>query len=156
MTNTDTETLAGLLEQSGVGWLLAESRDIRLEQIGREIDETAQEIARRLPLPGLDLLAEIRADPRGLEPLIQLFASPTSTEMRAMVYCVLRGMEISAIEFAYQIKSTVSLRVELEHNVTGEKLTFCSAVVWDAEILRHIGIMTIGKQPLLHGFYAFR
>jgi hypothetical protein len=48
------------------------------------------------------------------------------------------------------------LRVVLEHNVTGQQLEFSSNVVWDAEVLRHLGIMTMGKKPILHGFYAFR
>jgi len=156
MNTSDTQVLASLLDQSGVGWLLNEDRDTRLQQIAQEIEETSVEVARRLAPQKVQLLDEMRAAPAELKPLIQLFASPMSKDMRAMVYCVLRGMEIKEIEFAYRLKSSVLLRVVLEHNVTGQQLEFSSNVVWDAEVLRHLGIMTMGKKPILHGFYAFR
>jgi hypothetical protein len=156
MPTTDIDALATVLEQSGVGLLLNQDRLGRLNQIAQEVHEASQEIASRIGSPGFDLLGEMQHDTSALKPLIQLFASPTSKEMRAMVYCVLRGMEIKTIDFSYRFKSAVSLSVKLEHNVTGEPLVFLSDVVWDAEILRHIGIMTMGQRPVLHGFYAFR
>jgi hypothetical protein len=155
MNTSDTQVLETLLERGGVGWLLHEDRDTRLQQIAKELEATSAELTRRLAPQNVDLLQEMSAAPADLKPLTQLFASPVSTEMRAMVYCVLRGMEIKEIDFAYRHKTSVSLRVVLENNVTGQELKFASNVVWDAEVLRHLGIMTMGKKPILHGFYAF-
>ncbi len=155
MDEENPTKLAALLETCGVGWLLAEDRDARLSQIALEIGQLSDELSRRLAPTKIDALGEMMSEPLALKPLIQMFASPTSCTMRAMVYCVLRGMEIVAIDFRYQLKQTVDLTVSVQHDVSGQKLVFTSDLVWDAEILRHLGIMMMGKKPVLHGFYAF-
>jgi hypothetical protein len=155
MRDEDLANIARLLEVSGIGWLLQEDRDVRLRQIAAEITELSSELSRRLAPAKIDLLGEMLKEPEALKPLVQMFASPTSCVMRAMVYCVLRGMEISAIDFSYRLKRTVTLTVSVQNDVTGQELTFESDLVWDAEILRHLGIMAMGKKPILHGFYAF-
>ncbi|WP_437610716.1 hypothetical protein WMF20_03655 [Sorangium sp. So ce834] len=155
MRDEELTNLARLLEASGVGWLLQQDRDVRLRQIAAEIAELSSELSRRLAPAKIDALGEMLNEPEAMKPLVQMFASPTSCAMRAMVYCVLRGMEISAIDFSYRLKRTVALTVSVQNDVTGQELTFESDLVWDAEILRHLGIMTMGKKPVLHGFYAF-
>ncbi|MGK3967047.1 hypothetical protein WMF38_23100 [Sorangium sp. So ce118] len=155
MRDEELINLARLLEASGVGWLLQQDRDVRLRQIDTEIAELSSELSRRLAPAKIDALGEMLNEPDAMKPLVQMFASPTSCEMRAMVYCVLRGMEIAAIDFSYRLKRTVALTVSVKNDITGQELTFESDLVWDAEILRHLGIMTMGKKPVLHGFYAF-
>ncbi len=155
MRDEDLVNLARLLEASGIGWLLQQDRDARLRQIAAEIAELSGELSQRLAPAKIDALGEMLNEPEALKPLVQMFASPTSRGMRAMVYCVLRGMEISAIDFSYRLKRTVTLTVSVQNDVTGQELTFESDLVWDAEILRHLGIMAMGKKPILHGFYAF-
>ena len=103
----------------------------------------------------INVLAEMMNEQLALKPLVQMFASPTSRTMRAMVYCVLRGMEIVAIDFSYRLKQTVTLTVSVRRDAGGKEIAFSSDLVWDAEILRHLGIMMMGKKPILHGFYAF-
>lgn len=155
MRDENTANLAQLLETSGVGWLLQQDKDVRLRQIALEIAELSGELNRRLAPAKIDALDEMLDEPVALKPLVQMFASPTSCTMRAMVYCVLRGMDIIAIDFSYRLKQTVTLTVSVRNDVTGQELTFESDLLWDAEILRHLGIMAMGKKPVLHGFYAF-
>lgn len=155
MRNEESTRLAALLEVCGVGWLLAEDRDSRLSQITLEIGQLSDELNQRLAPAKINVLDEMMNESLALKPLVQMFASPTSCTMRAMVYCVLRGMEIIAIDFSYRLKQTVALTVSVQHDVSGQELIFTSDVVWDAEILRHLGIMMMGKKPILHGFYAF-
>lgn len=155
MRREEATNLADLLGACGVDWLLAEDRDARLGQIATEIAQLSDELNRRLAPTKIDVLDEMMNEPVALKPLVQMFASPTSCTMRAMVYCVLRGMEIVSIDFSYRMKQTVALAVSVHNDVTGQELTFVSDLVWDAEILRHMGIMVMGKKPVLHGFYAF-
>jgi hypothetical protein len=155
MRSEESTKLATLLDGCGVGWLLAEDRDTRLTQIALEIAQVSTELNQLLAPAKIDVLGEIMSDSVTLKPLVQMFASPTSNPIRAMVYCVLRGMNIVAIDFSYRLKQTVSLTVSLRDDVSGQELTFTSDLVWDTEILRHLGIMTMGKKPVLHGFYAF-
>lgn len=154
MPDQTITALAQRLHESGVGWLLNQDADARLEQIRSEILDVSAELSRRLPRMKIDVLAEVLTDP-ALKPLVQMFASPTTRDMRAMVYCVLRGMTIKDIEFSYKLKQRVDLAVVLQNEITGEELTFKSDRVWDVEILRHLGIMTMGNRPIIHGFYAF-
>jgi hypothetical protein len=151
----DFNKLADLLQTCGVGWLLTESRDERLRQIRSEIDALSAELKSRLAPMSVDAFQEMLNEQASLKPLVQMFASPTTTEMRAMVYCVLRGMDIAEVEFAYKLKSSVRLSIVLDDPTTGQDLRFESTLIWDAEVLRHMGIMTLGKKPVLHGFYAF-
>lgn len=155
MRDEEIENLARLLEASGVGWLLQEERDVKLRQISVELTTLSDELSRRLAPAKIDAQGEMLKEPEALKPLVQMFASPTSCAMRAMVYCVLRGMEITSIDFSYRLKQTVTLTVSVQNDATGQVLTFESDLVWDAEILRHLGIMAMGKKPILHGFYAF-
>lgn len=155
MHEQDLNALAGILELSGVGWLLNEDRETRLRQLASEMTDLSAELNQRLAPTKVDALGEMLREPAALRPLVQMFASPTSRTMRAMVYCVLRGMEIMAIDFSYRLKQTASLTVSLRNDITGQDMEFRSDLVWDAEILRHLGIMTMGKKPILHGFYAF-
>lgn len=147
--------LANLLVKCGVGWLLNESSEERLRQIRSEIELVSVELEHRLAPTHVDLFREMLAEADAMKPLVQLFASPTSKEMRAMAYCVLRGMDIAKVDFTYAHKTSVRLVVTLENAVTGQLLTFESSLVWDAEIIRHFGIMSLGKKPVMHGFYAF-
>lgn len=155
MRDEDTTKLASLLDASGVGWLLQQDPEVRLRQIATELTELSDELSRRLAPARIDALGEMLKEPLALKPLVQMFASPTTCAMRAMVYCVLRGMEITSIDFSYRLKRTVMLTVSVRDDATGHELTFESDSVWDAEILRHLGIMAMGKKPILHGFYAF-
>ncbi len=137
-----------LLEQCGLGELLAEDRELRLQRIAQEVAGTAREVARRLPPGSFDLVDEMRADPEALRPLIELFPLAVSNEMRAMVYFVLRGMDLKEIDFSYRLMDSVSLRVVLLNDASGQELVFSSEVVWDAVILRRIFIMTQGDKPI--------
>jgi hypothetical protein len=149
------ESIASLLERGGVGWAIRSDRESRLTQIAQDIVEVSSVLGARLGRQNFALLAEMQREAAPLKPLIQLFVSPTSAEMRAMVYCVLRGMDIKAIDFSYRKKSSLTLDIVLSDSTTGRELTFSSDNTWDAEILRHIGIMTASAKPVLHGFYAF-
>lgn len=155
MQTEESTKLAALLEACGVGWLLAEHRDEQLDQIGAQVAQLSNELTQRLAPAKVDVWSEMMSEPMALKPLVQMFASPTSCTMRALVYCVLRGMDIVSIDFSYRVKRAVSLTVSVQHDVTGQEHTFASDLVWDAEILRHLGIMMMGKKPILHGFYAF-
>jgi hypothetical protein len=99
--------IASLLEQSGVGRAIQNDRESRLKQIEHDIGEVSHVVATRLGHKTFDLLPEMQRDTAPLKPLIQLFVSPTSAEMRAMVYCVLRGIDIKALDFAYRKKTSL-------------------------------------------------
>jgi hypothetical protein len=149
-------TLESLLHAAGVGWLLQEAKDTRLTQILNEMDELSTYLRDRQLSQTPDLLQEAATEPTELRPLVQLFASPTSTTIRAMAYCVLRGADIQSVSFEYRLEQVAKLRIELSHpHARGSTIEFESDNLWDAEVLRHVGMMKRGGRPVLHGYYAF-
>lgn len=154
-TTDDLDRLGDLLQECGVGWLLDESRDERLRAVLSEIGALASEINGRMPSRRVNVLEEMLAEPVALRPLVQMLASPTSIQMRAMAYCVLRGLDIKEVHLAYKRKDSVSLVVVLEDPATEAELRFESSDVWDVATLRHMGILALAGKPILQGFYAF-
>jgi hypothetical protein len=155
LLNTTLETI---LRRSDVGWLLEMTSDAKtlLQEIGKEIDDASCAIASKLGRPEFDLFRELQLqlDTGSLKPLVQLFTSPSTKEMRAMVYCVLReDMEIKTINFSYELQRSISLEIVLTARATGKELSFQSPTVWDAVIFRHLGIVTINDKPILQGFF---
>jgi hypothetical protein len=150
------QQLDRVLELSDVGWVLAEDRVERAQQIlleMRQVDLYFNEtFGRPLEPP---VANAILADVARLKPLVQTFASPMTTPIRTMVYCVLDGAQIKAIRFDYRFKARAHLEVDVEYE-SGENTTFTSDNVWDVEALRHFGLMKMGQAPVIDGYYAFR
>jgi len=156
MSNQPSDKVIDILKKSGFEWILEQgNRDELLEQIASDIKTLSDEIDRRILNKKTDLFMELLNEPMELKPLIQLLASPTSNEMRVMAYCVLRGMEIENIEFSYSAAKSIQLTVRILDNVNGKEHSFHSNVVWDVEILKQLGIMSLNKKPILEGFYTF-
>jgi len=142
-----------ILTEANLGWLLNQAQPDLLPHLLAEVDTLSDTLTAALGGKH-DVFAEMDTDPRTLTPLIQLFASPTTSRMRAAAYCVLRGMSVKTVLLEYELQTKVSLSIVVEETSTGKTYTFDSNTIWDIEILRHMGIMTLSKKPVLAGFYA--
>lgn len=150
------QQLRDVFEQCDVGWVFDEHASERAKQILLEMREAdrvfSDKIGRLLDPP---LAKAIPADVARLKPLVQTFASPMTAPIRAMVYCILDGAQVKAIRFDYRFKALAHLEVDVEYD-SGEAATFASDNVYDAEALRHFGLMKMGNAPVIDGYYAFR
>lgn len=148
--------LTALLQGAGAGWILDEEPEARAQQILNEIDAVEQcyhrTFGRTLDPP---LWEQLCTEARGLKPLIQSFASPMTTPIRTMIYCVLDGASIKSLRYVYDAEQKSELAVEIEYP-SGERATFTSDDLWDAEVLRHLGLMKASGRPVVDGYYAFR
>lgn len=157
----ETAILATLFAVSDVGWVFEqatseEGPDQVAERIRAHMSKVNQEMAKAFPLrPHLLVEESIRTDSSQFKALIQAFASPVTAPMCAMIYAVLDGAEVTAIEFSYKARESVSLSLTVQYE-TGEAATFLSDDAWDVEVLRHFGIMKLGNKPVIDGYYAFR
>ncbi|XXY51963.1 hypothetical protein WME91_12550 [Sorangium sp. So ce269] len=157
----ETHELASLFELSDVGWVFEyatfdEDPDDVNGRIRAEMVEVESILAKNFPARRRGgLVDEIREDVTKFKPLVQAFASPVTAAMRAMVYAVLDGADVTSIQFSYEMKKFVDLRITVEYE-TGEQATFSSDDGWDVEVLRHFGIMKLGGKPVIDGYYAFR
>ena len=75
--------------------------------------------------------------------------------MRTMIYCVLAGASIERVRFEYKSQQKSALEITVEFP-TGLGATFTSNDIYDAEVLRHIGLMKLGEAPVIDGYYPFR
>jgi hypothetical protein len=144
---------------AGIGWMLAADRDARLTQVLKEVDELSSRLSSLLKQP-IDVFVETTADVNTWKPLIQTFAAPMTTDIRAAIYCLLAGGEIASLAFAYERKQAVSLHLTLDlplELARGGRATqdFASTELWDAEFLRHLGLAKLAGRPLIDGYYAY-
>jgi hypothetical protein len=154
MADTRSTLLADALVQANAGWLVRKDSPEQLTRILSEIDELSALLTKELSSPR-DVFAEMLAEPRLLRPLTQLFATPTSTPIRAAAHCIIRGWDVKSINLAYELKRAVSLTVVVEHVGSGETHQFNSNNIYDVELVQHIGIMTLSGKPVMTGFYPF-
>lgn len=144
-----------IIEKGNINWILKqEEQDVLISKIFIEIKNLEFEIEQFISKK-IDLCSEMSKEAISLKPLIQMFALPTSKKMKAMAYCVLRGMEIEKIEFSYVAKESIFLSLTIKDVVNEKSHKFESNIIWDLEILKHFGMVTLNKKPLLQGFYAF-
>jgi hypothetical protein len=152
----DLEQLRTIFGLCDVGWVFDEGAEERSRQILREMVDVdrvfASEFGRPLDPP---IEQAIAADVTRFKPLVQAFASPMTAPIRAMIYCVLDGAQVKAVQYEYVYRQVSRLRVSIEFD-SGEKATFESDELWDAEALRHFGLMKMGEKPVIDGYYAFR
>lgn len=149
----DMNDLEKVLSDAGVGWLLQTDRDERLAAIASDLRSVQAELS-KLPAPTSARVGALRLSDPDMKPFIQCFAVPMTNRIRAMVYCLLDGAELVELQFAYKRKSSVHLHAVIEL-ADGHKEEFDSHDLWDAEVLRHFGLMKMGNRPLIHGYYAF-
>lgn len=152
----DERQLREVFEQCDVGWVFDENASERAKQILIEMHEADRVFNEKIGRPLDPPLAEaIPADVARLKALVQTFASPMTAPIRAMVYCILDGAQVKAIRFDYRFKARAHLEVDVEYD-SGEAATFTSDNLYDAEALRHFGLMKMGEAPVMDGYYAFR
>jgi hypothetical protein len=152
------EPIERVFDLAGVGWVfdnadpnhaIAARVLEEMRAVERQYDDSVGEHSTT------GLVARITADVARYAPLVQTFATPMSVTMRTMVLCVLEGAQVRAINFAYELnkRARIEVRLELE---SGRQVDFVSDALWDAEVLRHFGLMQAGDAPVIDGYYAFR
>lgn len=148
-----TGQLEDALRLAGVGWLLEEYREERLAAIVSDIASVSEEVSRRVGRR-VDVASELDSNRDDLMPLVQSFASPMSNSIRSLVYLLLRGGDLVALDFSYRERRKADLRATISFEAREHE--FSSDDLWDAEVLRHLGLMKMGDRPVIHGYFAFR
>ncbi len=117
------------------------------------MEEAAREYGRRFRTQ-VDLLAACKMMPEKMRAFLQTLAAGVSPSLLAMVArIVLREARVTGVRFEVASGRSSSLHVEIE-DPDGGVQSFDSSEIWDAEVLRHFGLMRIGDTPLISGYYA--
>ncbi|MBI4580709.1 MAG: hypothetical protein HY718_13465 [Planctomycetes bacterium] len=162
MTAQEDDALRRLIRSAGEEWLIEspEPSDKVLAGLRSAIDEVnrlaAERLGRSSPRIDVDsLVREQERNPHKVRAFLQALGSTESPEMLLMVWRILEGRGIQSVHLEYRLQKTFSLHVCLQsvHGEPDEK--YKSANVYDAVLLRHLGIMTMDNEPILDGFYPF-
>ncbi len=147
-----TDDLRGYFERAGVGFLFAEQPDRMAEALFADLSAIEAEYQRRYGQPA-NLPARVQEHERVLEPFFQALAHPMSTAMRVMVLRMTEGATVLELDYRYVARDSSFLRVRILGK-DGQTDTFESDDLWDAEVLRHFGMMKMHGKPILDGYYA--
>jgi hypothetical protein len=150
---TSRSKIETLLAGAGVGWLLNDEQEATLARLEEEIDEFECWL-RDTGYVG-PAFPEIVERPEKYRAVVQTFAMPMTTPIRAVAFLVSHGAEIESLSFEYRQAEQVALTIVVKDREGSESVTAESDQVWDVQFLRHIGIMKMGDAPYLSGYYAF-
>jgi hypothetical protein len=156
VNKTNPADVADAFEKSGCGWILKYAdRQQLLDSVAQEIDEFLLAYERRFdeaPKP-FELLKE---NPPKAAAFFQAFAGARiSLEMRIGIWRILLGSEIVEVHFDYSRDQGTDFRVAIQ-TPYGDREEYSSQSLWDSAILRHLGILAVGGNPTLYGYYALR
>jgi hypothetical protein len=153
---TDPADVAVAFEKCGCGWVLKyPDRQQLLDTVAHEIDEFRSEYHRRFKETP-DPFALLRENAMKAAAFFQAFAGARiSLEMRIMIWRILLGSEILAVHFDYAKDRDTDFRVAIQ-TPYGNREEYSGKSLWDSAILRHLGILAVGGQPTLYGYYALR
>ena len=153
MTQPDDATLTRLLQEAGVGWLLQPEDPARtLQRVRTEISDLQAWLA-DAGRPAADLPCLIADNAEHYKPLIQSFASPVTTPARGAIFLLLQGLTLREAALSYAERDHVTLDLVL-CDEQGSEVRAHSTELWDVELLAHVGLMKIGDEPVIHGYYA--
>lgn len=147
------------LEKSGSGWLLGywgAEATTRLTQLASELDEFVAEYERRFG-EAISPVELLRANPDQGRAFFQPDTLASSLEMKLMVYRILMGLEIVALEFHHEREGNTSLTVTLENPFDDPKrVEVYHGQGFDFRVLRRFGAVEINGRFQLQGYYAPR
>lgn len=108
------------------------------------------------PLNERGIAETLNNNPHKLRAFLQALEETTSPEMLVMVWRIIHGDDIKAIDMSYEESQSFRLRVQLEEQGGGQTSSYDSDKINDARLLRHLGIVEISDKPVFTGFFAHR
>jgi hypothetical protein len=100
------------------------------------------------------LIEEYKHNPHKVRAFLQVL-DPLSPDMLVMVWRILHGMSVAAISMEYEAERKFSLSVRLcSSDDDRQPEEYSTSEIYDAIVLRHLGVMKTNGRPLFDGFYA--
>jgi hypothetical protein len=167
MSPTEPAKIEEAFRKSDCSWILDypqdnPQRDALLNAVAKEIDEFKEAYHRRFgrwPDP-FELLNENKDKATAF---FEIFSGPPlSIDARVLIWRLIEGAEIRAVEVRYERKKPFYARITVgERGVTigergGSDENFETTHPWDFTILRHLGMLTVSGNLVLEGYYASR
>ena len=151
------DQLRQLFSAAGLDWLFTDGAPARLAQIRQEMHEVELDYRQRFARD-LDLFALCAQDVAQKRALPETFAASMSVHIRTKVVRIFEGAWIDSISLEYRYRQHCRIAVQLlmPHEELHGNDRFVTENFWDAEVLRHLGMMTADGLPVFYGYFAFR
>lgn len=164
MSSSAPTTLDEAIRDAGEGWLIDSFTppELAIGHIQQTLAAVQHEAQRRL---GVDaptnisesgLLEEYRRNPLKVRGFFQALGGTRTPGMLLMVWRIIQGMEVRAIQMNYQRQQSFEVQVILESPYGEQDEPYVSQKIQDFALFRHIGIMELGDAPVFDGFYPLK
>jgi hypothetical protein len=160
MTEQQLDRVLGILQECGLGWWAQAAGDTQAfrQHVSEVMEKFAQAYNKRCSgrMNAFSIFEFYPRKKSKVRAFLQALASSNSPTMLVMVWRILEGMNIALLEVKYSLEEQVFvLKVKLSSPyVAGAPEEYESDDIDDAALLRHFGIMKMGKAPMFDGFYA--
>ncbi len=161
MTTTVVDPLEKLIREAGQGWLIDGYRP-RARAIGHiqtvlhRMNEVAlTRLGSNAPaLTSESLAVAYEKNPHKVRAFFQVVDSAASPEILLMVWRILQGTNIAAIQMNYDAEGLFHLHVTLSSTDAGGTEEYETNDIDDAVVLRHLGTLKMDGKGIFDGFYA--
>jgi len=163
MSANSSGVLEKLLRENDLGWIID-----WFVQPGKAIptllgllEATTKESRARFGAGGPQFTVEIldnefRQNPDKVRAFLQALGATRSPQMLVMIWRVLQGMRVQAIDMTYRERESFHLRCVLNSPYEDKPEVYESTDIVDAMLLRHLGIIEMDNGPVFEGFYPSR
>jgi hypothetical protein len=156
-------SLERMLRESELGWMIdwCPPPSAVVPALTRCLEEATTEARSRFGSGGPQITADAlasqyKANPDKVRAFLQALVITRSPHMLLMVWRIIEGMEIGAVELTYELQAKFHMRVALRDPGDGKEEVYESDQIDDAALLRHFGISTMNGAPVFDGFYPLR
>jgi hypothetical protein len=155
---TRRERLRLALQKSGSDWVFrywGSEAERNLDRLAADLDQFVHHYRQRYgdrpdPVELLD------SNPTKGAAFFQVDTLRASPEMKVLVWRLLLGYEITRLECHYRAGHSFRLKVTIRSPYGSNEESYESTDPSDFRILRHIGLIGVGDQTHLQGYYAAR
>lgn len=165
MNQSASEILETLFRKNGLGWMIDiyapkdQAIPAYLDLLARIAAEFRLRCGVAVSFAPEVLHAEAERNPHKVQAFLQLLRPNRSPAMLVMVWRVLQGLTIRAVEMNYRERDSFRLSFTLVRPGDGGRdqlETYESTDIDDAALVRHLGVTKVDGKPLFDGFYALR
>jgi hypothetical protein len=163
MSSNSAEVLEKLLRDNELKWLIdwwlppGQAIPALLGLLNAATKESRRLLGSSGPEFTVDMLVnESQQNAHKVKAFLQALGDTRKPEMLVMVWRILQGMRIQAIDMSYQERNHFRLRCVLNSPYENKPETYESSDIVDAMLLRHLGIMEMDNGPVFEGFYPLR
>lgn len=163
MTTSTSRTLEDVIRDSGEMWMLDQfpSREQGLNHIRTTIEAVRQAAharglsAQKMPSEE-GLVREYGRNPAHVRAFFQALSGTCTPQMLLMVWRILQGVSIKAVNLSYGYQGSFSASIVLQAIDGTNDPPYESTDIFDFALFRHLGILKIDGKPVLEGFYALQ